>query len=128
MKQQIKTDQAPKADLILSQAIVSGGLIFVSGQVHATPDGALVDGTVEQKLERAVQNVRSILQAADADLQDVLKVALYVTDMAILPEINRLWTQYFPEPLPAREAVCVVALPLGASLELSIIATKRGGE
>ena len=122
MKQQIQTDDAPKADHILSQAIVSNGLIFVAGQVHNTPDGALMEGTTEEKLAQAMHNVQCILQAAESSLEQVVKVTLYITDMALLPEINKVWAGYFPQPLPAREAICVAALPLGASIEISVIA------
>jgi len=123
VKQQISTDKAPKADSILSQAVISGGLIFVSGQVHNTLDGKLVEGFPKEKLAQAMQNISEVLAAAGATLDSVVKVTIYVTDMAMMPQINEEYPKYFHQPLPAREAVCVKELPLGASLEISAIAT-----
>jgi 2-iminobutanoate/2-iminopropanoate deaminase len=125
MKIAVQTLDAPKADHILSQAIVSNWLIFVSGQVYSTPDGVLVEGNIEIKLARVIRNIQCILQAAESDLENVVKVTLYITDMSILPEINKAWVQYFPQPLPAREAICVKELPLGASIAISVIATRE---
>ncbi|MEI6477745.1 MAG: Rid family detoxifying hydrolase [bacterium] len=124
MKQSINTDAAPKAPAFLSQAIVSNGLIFVSGQIHSTPDGAVMTGTVEEKLAQIMGNIKAILRAADATLDDVVKATIYVTDMAQMPELNKAYPTYFSEPYPAREAVCVKELPLGATIEISVIAAK----
>ena len=122
MKQQVVAEAAPKADHLLSQAIISGGFIFVAGQVHNKPDGALVMGFVKEKLEQIMTNIKTILQAADADLDDVVKVTIYVTDMAQMAQLNQEYPNYFSSPLPAREAVCVKELPLGATVEISVIA------
>jgi len=124
MKQSINTDAAPKAPAFLSQAIVSNGLIFVSGQIHSTPDGAVMTGTVEEKLAQIMGNIKAILRAADATLDDVVKATIYVTDMAQMPELNKAYPTYFSEPYPDREAVCVKELPLGATIEISVIAAK----
>jgi 2-iminobutanoate/2-iminopropanoate deaminase len=124
VREKVSTDDAPKADHILSQAIVSNGLIFAAGQIHSKPDGSLVDGTTEEKLKQIFSNIEGILKAADASLNDVVKVTIYVTDMSIMPELNQVYPTYFTDPFPAREAVCVKELPLGASIELSVIAAK----
>ena len=124
MKQQVVTDNTKSAH-ILSQGIISNGLIFVSGQVHANPDLTLVEGSVADKVERIMQNVQTILEAAGSKLDDIVKVVIYVTDMAIVPELNEVYPTYFSDPLPAREAVCVQALPLGASIEISVIAAQE---
>jgi len=124
MRQKIETNDAPNAAALLSQAIVSNGLIFVAGQIHQGVDGQVVDGNVEQKVAQIMQNIQAILKAAEADLNNIVKVVIYVTDMAQMPELNRVYPTYFSEPLPAREAVCVAALPLGATIELSVIAAK----
>lgn len=123
MKQQIKTDNTASAH-ILSQGIVSNGLIFLSGQVHATPDLKLVEGTTAEKVAQIMKNISTILEAAEATLNDIVKVVIYVTDMSIMPELNEVYPTYFEQPLPVREAICVSALPLGASIEFSIIAAK----
>jgi 2-iminobutanoate/2-iminopropanoate deaminase len=71
-----------------------------------------------------MQNITEILKAADATINDVVKVVIYVTDMAQMPELNEAYPGYFTEPFPVREAVCVHALPLGATIELSVTASK----
>ncbi len=122
MKQQITTDNAPKADHVLSQAIVSNGTLYVAGQVHNKPDGIILEGSVPEKVEQIMQNIAAILKAADASLDDIVKVVIYVTDMSQMLKINEVYATYFTGPLPAREAICVQALPLGATIEISVIA------
>lgn len=125
MKQQITTENAPKAEHILSQGVISNGTIYVSGQIHNTPDGKLFDGSVKQKLDIIMQNITAILKEADANLDDIVKVVIYVTDMGLMPELNEFYPTYFTKPYPVREAVCVKALPLGASIEISVVASKN---
>jgi 2-iminobutanoate/2-iminopropanoate deaminase len=122
MKKEIATDEAPKATHILSQAVSSGGFLFVSGQVHVTPGGELVQGATGEKVRQIMQNIAAILGGAGAQLNDVVKATIYITDMAELKELNEAYATYFEKPFPAREAVCVKELPLGASIEISVIA------
>jgi 2-iminobutanoate/2-iminopropanoate deaminase len=117
----ISSDGAPKADHLLSQATVSNGLVFVSGQIHQNQDGSLLNGTVAEKLDRIMANIRSILESAESSLSKVVKVTIYVTDMTQMPEINAKYPTYFSQ-LPAREAIGVVALPLGATIEVTVVA------
>lgn len=124
MKEKVMTDNAPKADHILSQGIVSNGTVYVAGQIHSKPDGTTVEGSVKDKVEQIMQNVSAILKAAGTDLGNAVKVVIYVTDMAQMPELNEVYPTYFTEPYPVREAVCVKALPLGATIEVSVIAVK----
>jgi 2-iminobutanoate/2-iminopropanoate deaminase len=122
MKRVISTPNAPAAEAILSQAIVAGGFVFVSGQIHNKADGTMVEGPVEDKLRQIVANIEAILAAAGSDLDKIVKVTLYVTDMAVMPELNKVYPTLLPAPLPAREAIGVKALPLGASIEMTVIA------
>lgn len=125
MKQQISTDTAPSAQAFLSQAIDAGDLVFVSGQVYQNIDGTLAQvETVEEKLAQIFNNIKSILEAADLTLDNIVKATVYVTDMAQMPEINQFYPTYFTAPFPAREAIGVQALPLGATIEISIVASK----
>lgn len=124
MKKQVETGNTSSAHL-LSQGIVSNGLIFVSGQVHATPDLKLVGETTSEKIEQIMSNIKTVLAAASSSLDDIVKVVIYVTDMSVMPELNKVYPSYFSKPLPVREAVCVAALPLGASIEISVIASKQ---
>jgi 2-iminobutanoate/2-iminopropanoate deaminase len=124
MKKQSTTQDAPGAPHILSQAITSNDFIFVSGQVHIKPDNTLVEGTTGDKVTQIMKNVESILIAAESKLNDIVKVVIYVTDMALMPELNEVYPTFFSEPYPVREAVCVQALPLGACIEISVVAAK----
>ena len=119
----IETNDAPKAEAILSQAIVANGFVFVAGQIHQKPDGTIVDGSVAEKVQQIMSNINAILVAAGSSLENAVKVTVYVTDMGQLPELNQVYPTYFSDPLPAREAVCVKELPLGATIEISVIAT-----
>lgn len=125
MKKQVDTIKAPKADNILSQAIVSNNLIFVAGQIHNDTEGKLIDGQVEDKVRLIMNNITAILEAENASLDNILKVVVYVTDMSQMPKFNEVYPTYFKKPYPAREAVCVKELPLGATIEISVIAAKE---
>lgn len=122
---QIKTTKAQSAEGLLSQAIETNGLIFSAGFIHITPEGSMVEGTTEEKFKVVMSNVTAVLEEAGVSLNDVVKVTLYVTDISILADLNKLYVTYFSEPLPAREAICVKALPLGASIEMSVVARKK---
>jgi 2-iminobutanoate/2-iminopropanoate deaminase len=121
MKQPATTPDAPSAPF-LSQAIISNGTIYVSGQIHGKPDGSLLEGSVKEKVDQIMQNIAAILKAAEATLDNIVKVVIYVTDMAQMPELNEVYPTYFTKPFPVREAVCVQALPLGATIEISVVA------
>lgn len=124
MKQRVETDEAPKATGPFSQAIISGNLVFTSGQVYLTPEGKLLEGTIEEQTHQVMKNLKEILKTAGVAFSDVVKTTIYVTDMANYGKINEVYGSYFSEPFPARETVCVRALPLGAKLEISMIVTK----
>lgn len=125
MKTKIDTSEAPQAPGLLSQAVVSNGIIYVAGQIHNAPDGKMVERTTEEKVHQIMKNLQAVLKEAGADFSNVVKVNIYVTDISELPKLNEVYKTYFTtEPLPVREAVCVKALPLGASIEISLIAEK----
>lgn len=124
MKTGSNTKDAPSAPHILSQAITANGFVFVAGQVHVKPDNTLVEGTTKEKVTQIMQNIEVILAAAESTLNDIVKVVIYVTDMALIPELNDVYPAFFSEPYPVREAICVKALPLGASIEISVVAAK----
>ena len=124
MKQRISTDDAPQADHILSQGIIGNGSIYIAGQIHNKPDGTMAEGSVKEKLDQIMQNIAAILKAANATLDEIVKVVIYVTDLTQMSELNETYPTYFQEPFPVREAVCVQALPLGATIEISVVAEK----
>jgi 2-iminobutanoate/2-iminopropanoate deaminase len=109
---------------VLSQSFEANGLVFVSGQIHADADWKLVGDSVGEKLDTIFANIRAILHTAELTLDDIVKVTVYVTDMAQMPEINEHYATFFSAPFPAREAVCVNELPLGATIEISVIAAR----
>jgi len=124
MKKEIKTSDAPSAPSI-SQAIELGGLVITSGQIHLTKDGKLVKGTMEARAKQVLDNLEAVLATAGLSFKDVLKVTVYVTDMAEYSKFNEIYATYFTAPYPAREVVCVKELPLGASVEVSMIAKRQ---
>lgn len=125
MKQEIKTDKAQSAKGLLSQALIVNDLIYTAGFIHITPDGKLIEGSVEDRFRQVMKNIEEVLKAANADLNDIVKVTIYVTNISILKELNPLYVTYFQEPFPVKEAVCVKELPLGASIEISVVALNK---
>ena len=124
MRQKVEADKAPKATGPFSQAIISGNLVFTSGQVYLTPEGKLLEGTIEEQTHQVMKNLQAILEEAGISFANVVKTTIYVTDMANYGKINEVYGSYFSDPFPARETVCVKELPLGAKLEISMIAIK----
>lgn len=123
MKQAVQTDKAQSAKGLLSQAIIANGFIYTAGFIHVKPNGQMVEGSVEEMFGQVMNNISEVLSAAGSNLDNIIKATIYVTDMKLLKEINQFYPTCFSEPLPAREAVCVKELPLGAKIEMSVVAT-----
>ncbi|MFZ2495008.1 MAG: Rid family detoxifying hydrolase [Candidatus Saccharimonadales bacterium] len=125
MIEKVASQHAPSADAILSQAIIANDTIYVSGQIHNSTDGKLVEGTVEEKLQQIMTNISNILEDAGSSFYKIVKVTIYVTDMSQMADLNKYYPGFFADnPLPAREAVCVKELPLGATIEISVVAVR----
>jgi 2-iminobutanoate/2-iminopropanoate deaminase len=107
-----------------SPSITKNGFIFTSGQVYLTKEGKLLEGTIEEQTKQIMKNLEEVLKNAGATFKDVVKTTIYTTDMTIYGKINEVYGSYLTEPYPARETVCVRELPLGAKLEISMIAVK----
>jgi 2-iminobutanoate/2-iminopropanoate deaminase len=106
-----------------SAAITAGDLLFLSGQVAQDPaTGKLIAADVATQTERIFENAVLLLEAAGKNLSDVMKVTVFLTNMAEFSAMNEVYGRYFDKPYPARTTVAVVALPLGAFVELDIIA------
>jgi len=106
-----------------SQAIQIADFIFLSGQVGQDPEnGRLVEGGLEQQARQIFSNVSAVLEAAGKSLADVVRVGVFLTDMADFAALNAVYAQYFEQPYPARTTVAVAALPLGATVEIDIVA------
>jgi 2-iminobutanoate/2-iminopropanoate deaminase len=124
MKTKVSTIKAPQATGPFSQAIVAGDFIFTSGQICLTPEGKLLEGSIEEQIHQIMKNLEAILQEAEVSFANVVKTTIYVTDMAIYKTVNEIYGSYMVEPFPAREVVCVKELPLGARVEISMVAAK----
>lgn len=106
-----------------SPATRGGGALFVSGQVAQDPaTGALIDGDVARQTDQALRNLAAVLEAAGKGLGDVVRVGVYLTDMADFAAMNEVYRRHFQAPYPARTAIGVAALPLGAAVEFDAIA------
>ena len=121
-KETIKTSNAPAAVGPYSQAMRAGDLIFVSGQLPMTSDGSLITDNVAEAAKQSLQNISAVLKAAGASMSDVVKVTVFLEDMADFGAMNEVYKEYFTEPYPARAAVAVKTLPKGAPLEIEAIA------
>lgn len=118
----IHTEQAPAAVGPYSQAVQYGDLVFLSGQVGIDPaTGKLVEGGVEAQARQVFRNLRAVCQAAGGDLDDLVKVNIYLTDLGDFTAVNGIMAEQFAEPYPARATVGVVALPLGAEVEVEAV-------
>jgi len=118
----IHTDSAPKAIGTYSQAVRAGDTVYVSGQIPLDPaTGQLVSGDIEAEIRRVFDNVSAIVRAAGATFSQVVKVTVFLTDLAHFPKVNEIMATYFSEPFPARAAVGVAALPRGARVEVECI-------
>jgi 2-iminobutanoate/2-iminopropanoate deaminase len=118
------SDRAPKPVSAYSQAIQSGSLLFLSGQIPIDPaTGAVVSGTIGEEAERVMENLSSVLSAAGATLQNVLKTTVYLTNMSDFPAFNAVYARYFAHEPPARTTIAVLALPLGVRVEVEAIAS-----
>ena len=119
----IATPDAPAAIGPYSQAIRSGGLVFLSGQIPLDPaTGQLVAGDVVAQAERVLQNLGAILSAAGLGFGHVVRTTIFLADLAHFAAVNDVYARYFATPFPARVTVQVAALPRGALVEIDAIA------
>ncbi len=121
-KQIIKTSTAPAAIGTYSQATRHGDTVFLSGQIGLEPQKmTLVEGGVEAQIHQVFKNLSAVCKAAGANLDDILKLTVFLTDMAHFPNVNSIMAEYLSEPYPARAAVGVASLPKGALVEMDAI-------
>lgn len=121
----INTEKAPKAIGPYSQAIEANGFVFASGQLPVdVMTGEFVPGGVKEQTRQSLTNAQNVLQAAGADLSNVVKTTVFLSDMANFAEMNEVYAEFFAQPFPARSAVAVKALPKGALVEVECIAAK----
>lgn len=118
----ISTSEAPAAIGPYSQALRAGRFVFCSGQLGMDPaSGELAAGTAAQA-ERALANVRAVLAAAGAVMDDVVRTTIFLADMSDFASVNEVYARHFRAPFPARSTVAVAALPRGGRVEIEVTA------
>ncbi len=119
---EIRTERAPQAIGPYSQGICAGGFLFTSGQIPLRPSGDLVSGDIRAEARQALENVRAVLEAGGARMEDVVKTTVFLVDLADFSMVNEVYAEFFPSPPPARSCVQVAALPKGARVEVEALA------
>ena len=121
-KQAIHSDDAPAAIGTYSQAIKSGGLIFLSGQIPLVPATmAIVEGDFEARARQVFENLKNVSEAAGGSLNDAVKITVFLTDLDNFATVNAVMEDFFEQPYPARAAVGVASLPKGVDVEADAI-------
>jgi 2-iminobutanoate/2-iminopropanoate deaminase len=120
----LNANQAPPAVGPYSQAVRSGDLVFTSGQIGLDPGtGELVPGGIREQVRQVMENLRAVLAAAGIDFSSVIKATVFLGDIQDYAAVNEVYGEYFPsDAAPARSAFQVAALPMGASVEIEMIA------
>ena len=118
-RQIVRTDQAPQAIGTYSQAVKVGRTVYLSGQIPLDPATMeLVQGDVASQVRRVFDNLQAVARAAGGNLGDLVKLNVFLTDLAHFPLVNSVMADYFREPYPARAAIGVASLPRGAQVEM----------
>jgi 2-iminobutanoate/2-iminopropanoate deaminase len=121
-----KSPNGPKALGPYSPAVWSGRLLYLSGQTPVDPtSGQLVVGDVEVQTNRVFDNLKAVLEDAGLTMDDVVKCNVYLTDMANFAAMNKAYATRFDAPYPARTTVAVAGLPLGAQVEIELVARRK---
>lgn len=118
----VSTDNAPKAIGPYSQAIRIDGMLYTSGQIPLRADGSKVEGDIATQTEQVFDNLEAILKCQGTELAQVVKVTVFMTDLAEFAPMNEVFAKRFGAHKPARSTVQVTALPTGARVEIEAIA------
>ena len=122
----VSTKHAPAAVGPYSQAVQIGDLIYSAAQIPLVPEtGKMVEGGIETQTRQVMQNLSAVLEAADSSLSNVVKTTIYVIDLADFATINQVYGSFFEADPPARSTVQVAALPLGAHVEIEVVAVVK---
>ncbi|MEM6529788.1 MAG: RidA family protein [Chloroflexota bacterium] len=118
------TEHAPAAVGPYSQGVTANGFIFTAGQVPLDPaTGKLVEGDIQVQARQSLTNVQAILEAAGTSMANVVKATVFLADIGDFAAVNEVYAEFFEEPYPARSALEVANLPLGAQVEIEVVAT-----
>ncbi len=119
----VRTGSAPGAIGPYSQGVISGGLLFVSGQIALDPEtGELVAGGIEDQTDQVMKNLLAVLKASKMGPENVVKTTIYLADLQDFPRMNDVYARYLGKEPPARSTVQVAGLPRGARIEIDVIA------
>ena len=122
LRHSVNTDKAPAAIGPYSQAVMCGRLLFTSGQIPLDPStGMLVTGDISAQSRRVFDNLRAVCAAASADFSKVVRVGIYLIDLADFAAVNAVMSEYFDPPYPARSTIGVASLPKGARVEIDLV-------
>ncbi len=114
----IHTDKAPAAIGAYSQAVRAGNTVYLSGQIPLVPETMeVVDGDFAAQTHQVFKNLRAVVEAAGGELNDIVKINAYLTDLANFATFNQIMAEYFDAPYPARAAIGVASLPKGVAVE-----------
>ena len=118
----IQTDKAPQAIGTYSQAVKVDNTVYLSGQIPLIPETMeMIEGDISDEIHRVFKNLTAVTEAAGGSLNDIVKLNIFLTDLANFPTVNEIMAQYFSEPYPARAAIGVASLPKGAGVEMDAI-------
>ena len=121
-REPVATERAPAAIGPYSQAVRASGSVYLSGQIPLDPaTGELVAGDIAAQARRVFDNLRAVCEAAGASLDDVVRVGIYLMDLADFAAVNAVMADYFQAPYPARSTIQVSGLPRGARIEVDAI-------
>ncbi len=125
MKKIIATDKAPAAIGPYSQAVEINGLVFTSGVIPIVPaTGELVQGGIEEQADQAIGNLKALIEASGARLQDTVKTVVFIKNMNDFAKVNEIYAKYFTGDCPARSCVEVARLPKDVLIEIEAIVAK----
>lgn len=126
MRKTVSTPLAPEAVGPYSQAVIHNGTMYCSGQVALDPKtGVMVQDDIETETHQVFANIKGLLSAEGLDLSDIIKCSVFLNDMSLFKRVNAVYATYFEGHFPARECVAVRELPIGANIEITVIAATR---
>lgn len=121
-KKIIETNKAPQAIGTYSQAIKVDNTVYLSGQIPLVPETMeIAEGDISDHIRQVFDNLKAVAEAAGGDLQDIVKLNVFLTDLSNFPVVNEIMSMYFSQPYPARAAVGVATLPKNVGVEMDAI-------
>jgi 2-iminobutanoate/2-iminopropanoate deaminase len=125
MKSIIYTEKAPEPIGPYSQAVLTGNMLFISGQIPIDPEtNQLINGSIGEEARQVMKNLEALLSASGLSFESVVKTSIFLSDMNYFAEVNEIYGSYFISNFPARETVAVLGLPKNVNVEISMIAVK----